>query len=90
MAFNLLSILLMSAECERVFSFTKRFIFSNRNRLKDDVIEAMSCLNIGIRQIMQRRPRMSSSHIAAWVHILLCECAYYGLVTFEHLINQIK
>jgi hAT family C-terminal dimerisation region len=44
MAFDLLSIPLMSAECERVFSFTKRFIFSDRNRLKDDVIEAMSCL----------------------------------------------
>jgi hAT family C-terminal dimerisation region len=34
----------MSAECERIFSFTKRFIPSDRNRLKDDVIEAMSCL----------------------------------------------
>jgi hypothetical protein len=34
----------MSAECERVFSFTKRFIPNDRNRLKDDVIEAMSCL----------------------------------------------
>jgi hypothetical protein len=33
---------------------------------------------------------MSSSHTAAWVHILLCECAYSGLVTFEHLTNQIK
>jgi hypothetical protein len=33
---------------------------------------------------------MSNSHTAAWVHILLCECAYYGLVTFEHLTNQIK
>jgi non-ribosomal peptide synthetase component F len=44
MAFDLLSIPLMSAECERVFSVTKRFIPSDRNRLKDDVIEAMSCL----------------------------------------------
>ena len=44
MAFDLLSIPLMSAECERIFSFTKRFIPSDRNRLKDDVIEAMSCL----------------------------------------------
>jgi hypothetical protein len=34
----------MSAECERIFFFTKRFIPSDRNRLKDDVIEAMSCL----------------------------------------------
>ena len=44
MAFDLLSIPLMSAECERIFSFTKRFIPSDRNRLKNDVIEAMSCL----------------------------------------------
>ena len=44
MAFDLQSIPLMSAECERIFSFTKRFIPSDRNRLKDDVIEAMSCL----------------------------------------------
>jgi hAT family C-terminal dimerisation region len=44
MAFDLLSISLMSAECERIFSFTKRFIPSDRNRLKDDVIEAMSYL----------------------------------------------
>jgi hypothetical protein len=33
---------------------------------------------------------MSSSHTAAWVHMLLCEYAYYGLVTFEHLTNQIN
>jgi hypothetical protein len=44
MAFDLLSIPLMSAECERIFSMTKRFIPTDRNRLKDDVIEAMSSL----------------------------------------------
>ena len=44
MAFDLLSIPLMSAECERIFSMTKRFIPPDRNRLKDDVIEAMSSL----------------------------------------------
>jgi hAT family C-terminal dimerisation region len=44
MAFDLLSIPLMSAECERIFSVTKRFIPSDRNRLKDDIIEAMSSL----------------------------------------------
>jgi hypothetical protein len=44
MAFDLLSILLISAEYERIFSFIKRFILSDRNRLKDDVIEIMSCL----------------------------------------------
>jgi hypothetical protein len=34
----------MAFECGRIFSFTKRFIPTHRNRLKDDVIEAMSCL----------------------------------------------
>jgi hypothetical protein len=29
---------------ERIFSVTKRFIPSDRNRLKDDIIEAMSSL----------------------------------------------
>lgn len=44
MAFDLLSIPLMSAECERIFSVTKRFIPPDRNRLRDDIIEAMSSL----------------------------------------------
>ena len=44
MAFDLLSIPLMSAECERIFSMTKRFIPPDRNRLRDDIIEAMSSL----------------------------------------------
>jgi hypothetical protein len=32
------------SECERIFSMIKRFIPSDRNRLKDDIIEAMSSL----------------------------------------------
>jgi hypothetical protein len=44
MAFDLLLIPLMSAECERIFSVTKRFIPPDRNRLRDDIIEAMSSL----------------------------------------------
>ena len=44
MAFDLLSIPFMSAEYERIFSMIKRFIPSDRNRLKDDIIEAMSSL----------------------------------------------
>ena len=44
MAYNHLSILAMSAECERVFSDTKLTISPNRNRLKEDIIEATECL----------------------------------------------
>ena len=44
MAFDLLSIPLISAECERIFSRAKRFVPSERNRLKDDIIEAISYL----------------------------------------------
>jgi hypothetical protein len=32
------------SECERILSMIKRFIPSDRNRLKDDIIEAMSSL----------------------------------------------
>jgi hypothetical protein len=44
MAFDLLSIPAMSAECERVFSQTKLLITGQRNRLGDRVIEAVECL----------------------------------------------
>ena len=39
-----LSIPAISAECERVFSNTKLTISPNRNRLKEDIIEATECL----------------------------------------------
>src|SRR5271154_4881598 len=44
MAYDQLSIPVMSAECERVFSDTKLTISPNRNRLKEDIIEATECL----------------------------------------------
>jgi hAT family C-terminal dimerisation region len=44
MALDILSILAMSAECERVFSSTKILISDRRNRLKDDIIEANECI----------------------------------------------
>ena len=44
MAYDHLSIPVMSAECERVFSDTKLTISPNRNRLKEDIIEATECL----------------------------------------------
>jgi hypothetical protein len=44
MAFDLLSIPAMSAECERVFSQTKLLITTQRSRLTDDIVEAVECL----------------------------------------------
>ena len=44
MAYDHLSIPAMSAEYERVFSDTKLKISPNRNRLKEDIIEATECL----------------------------------------------
>ena len=44
LAFNLLSIPLMSAECERVFSAAKRFVTDERNKLRKDILEAMIVL----------------------------------------------
>jgi hAT family C-terminal dimerisation region len=45
MAFDILSILTMSAETERFFSDAKLRISPNRNRFGEDVIEATECLN---------------------------------------------
>ncbi len=44
MALDVLSIPLMSAECERVFSAAKILISDRRNSLKEEVIEACSLL----------------------------------------------
>jgi hypothetical protein len=43
-AFDTLAIPAISAECERVFSSTKKFISPERNRLAVDIIEASECL----------------------------------------------
>jgi hypothetical protein len=43
-AFDTLSIPAMSAECERVFSSTKKLISAERNRLREEIIEASECL----------------------------------------------
>jgi hypothetical protein len=45
----------MSAECERVFSGTKKLITSERNRLTEDIIEASECLkNWWDRRLIQQ------------------------------------
>ena len=44
MAFDVLSIPAMSAECERTFSSAKLLITDRRARLKEDIIEASECL----------------------------------------------
>jgi hypothetical protein len=43
-AFDTLTIPAMSAECERVFSSTKKLITSKRNRLVEEIIEASEYL----------------------------------------------
>ncbi|KAF6514239.1 hypothetical protein HZS61_006495 [Fusarium oxysporum f. sp. conglutinans] len=43
MAFDLFSCPAMSAECERVFSQTKKVITDERNRLKSDTVAALEC-----------------------------------------------
>ncbi|KAJ0136255.1 Lactose permease, partial [Fusarium oxysporum f. sp. albedinis] len=43
MAFDLFSCPAMSAECERVFSQTKKAITDERNRLKSDTVAALEC-----------------------------------------------
>jgi hAT family C-terminal dimerisation region len=45
MAFNILLILAISAETERIFSGTKLTISSQQNRLEEDIIKATECLN---------------------------------------------
>lgn len=44
MAFDVLSIPAMSAECERTFSSTKLLLTDRRARMKEDVIEGSECL----------------------------------------------
>ena len=44
MAFDMLSIPAMSAECERVFSSSKLLLDDRRNRMKEDMIKASECL----------------------------------------------
>jgi len=44
MAFDLLSVPAMSAECERVFSQAKLTVSHQRNRLLGDTIEAIQCM----------------------------------------------
>jgi hypothetical protein len=44
MAFDVLSIPLMSAECERVFSAAGYLVTGRRNHMKEDIIEATTCL----------------------------------------------
>jgi len=49
MALDVLSIFLISAECERIFSAAKILIFNRRNSLKEEVIEACSLLRYWLK-----------------------------------------
>ena len=44
MAFDLLSIPAMAAECERVFSQAKLAVSSQRNAMHDVILEAIQCM----------------------------------------------
>ena len=44
MALDLLAIPAMSSEVERVFSSTGLMITDRRNRLKEDIVEAVECM----------------------------------------------
>ncbi|KAF6512765.1 hypothetical protein HZS61_007571 [Fusarium oxysporum f. sp. conglutinans] len=55
MAFDLFSIPAMSAECERVFSQSKRLITDERNRLGSATIEANECLKNWLRRGHEQR-----------------------------------
>jgi hAT family C-terminal dimerisation region len=59
MAFGLLSIPAMSAECERVFSSCKILLSDWRNRLKPGIIEAIECVRYWNRKgyCEQNKPR---------------------------------
>ncbi len=49
-ALDLFSILIMSAECERVFSSAKTLITDRRNSLKEDIIKAYTLLKHWFRE----------------------------------------
>lgn len=50
MALDLLSIPLMSAECERVFSACGYLLTGRRNAMKEDIIEALACLRAWLKE----------------------------------------
>ena len=49
MAFDILSIPVMSSECERVFSFTKIFLNDRKARMKEDIIEIFKYLKVWLQ-----------------------------------------
>ncbi len=51
LAYDMLSIPAMSTECERLFSSAKLLLTDQRQRLKDDIIEANECLRAWQRQL---------------------------------------
>jgi hAT family C-terminal dimerisation region len=49
MAYDVLSVPAMSAECERVFSAAKLLLSDRRARMKEDIIEASECLRAWVQ-----------------------------------------
>jgi hAT family C-terminal dimerisation region len=62
MAFDMLSIPAMSAECERVFSSAKILLSDRRARMKEDIIEASECLRAWLLA-EQREAALQASRI---------------------------
>lgn|SRR5215469_2341752 len=58
MAYDILSIPAMSAECERVFSSAKLLLSDRRARMKEDVIEASECLRAWIKAESEQHDSM--------------------------------
>jgi hypothetical protein len=61
MAFDLLSIPLISVECERVFSTAKKFVTDERNRLKKNILETIICLRALYKTDMAREKEASET-----------------------------
>jgi hypothetical protein len=61
MAFDLLFMPLMSAECERVFSAVKKFVTNKKNRFKEDILETIICLRALYKVDMVREKEVSET-----------------------------
>lgn len=64
MGLDMASIPAMSSDCERVFSQCKLMITGQRNKLKDDIIEATQCLRMWL--IVERKAKGTWSGKHSW------------------------
>jgi hypothetical protein len=72
MAFDTLFCPETSCECERVFSFTKKLISPERNRLADDTIEALECLKAWFdKRFINKEENIHQESIASPIQSIL-------------------